>query len=367
MDKQTVINDLKNLGFELCGWVSLDSKNLEKLTTATSRYEEWLSQGWHGGLHYLERHAAIKSDPTQFFAKAQSILVVGLPYTQNAAHARMQNSGTKVHISSYVRSQDYHNTIYSKLDIFMKSHKLRGRAFVDAQPVFDRSWALLSGLGWIGRNSLLINQDLGSFFFIGGLVLDSPAPDSFDVPSLHDDRCGKCTRCITACPTDAIDYESRMVDSKKCIAFHTVENKNFVSIELATKFSGWLHGCDICQDVCPWNKKALRSSSERNHSTENLLFNKSLEVLTQTTHTSFNTDHKLFATLRVRYWGFMRNLAVAIFSHPELTNEKKSALLLQILTTTNAESEKAEPHIKKNLCDVITYIDLLLRYLESAN
>jgi epoxyqueuosine reductase len=233
-------------GFNFCGIAQAT-----KLEEDARRLEFWLSKGMHGNMHYMERYFDLRIDPRQLVPGAKSVITLLLNYfpTEN------QDAGTPK-ISKYAYGKDYHEVIREKLNKLIESIKnnvgeIHGRGFVDSAPVLERTWAQRSGLGWVGKNGNLINKQTGSFFFIATLITDLDlVPDE----PFAKDYCGTCTRCIDACPTDAI-LPGKIVDGSKCISYFTIELKDMlIPTEMKGKFENWAFGCDICQDVCPWNR-----------------------------------------------------------------------------------------------------------------
>lgn len=235
-----------DLGFNFCGIAQAT-----KLDDDARRLEFWLNNGMHGNMHYMERHFDLRIDPRQLVPGAKSVITLLLNYFP----AEKQNEGSPK-ISKYAYGKDYHEVIREKLNKLIELIKINvgevhGRGFVDSAPVLERTWAQRSGLGWIGKNGNLINKESGSFFFIATLITDLDLES--DEPFAKD-FCGTCTRCIDACPTDAI-LPGKIVDGSKCISYFTIELKDMlIPSEMKGKFENWAFGCDICQDVCPWNR-----------------------------------------------------------------------------------------------------------------
>ena len=232
------------LGFTYCG-----VSKAAFLEEESDKLETWLSKGFQGKMGYLERNFDKRLDPRLLVDDAKSIISVLLNYYPKE---EVENEdGLKV--SKYAYGKDYHYVIKDKLKLLtefieQKIGAVSGRAFVDSAPVMDRAWAKKSGLGWIGKNTLLISKKSGSFFFIGELILDLELTPDGPIR----DYCGTCTRCIDACPTEAISpYE---VDGSKCISYLTIELKDEIPNVFKDKWNDWIFGCDICQDVCPWNR-----------------------------------------------------------------------------------------------------------------
>jgi len=212
--------------------------------------ENWLNQERHGEMGYMENYFDKRIDPRLLVPGAKSVVSLLLNY-----YPEEQSLSEGSHkISKYAYGQDYHFVIKDKLKTFMKSiheeiGEVSGRVFVDSAPVLDKAWARESGIGWMGKHSNLINREMGSFFFIAELILDLEL--ELDTPIK--DYCGDCTACIDACPTDAI-YEPYKVDGSKCISYFTIELKSSIPTDMSGQFEDWVFGCDICQDVCPWNR-----------------------------------------------------------------------------------------------------------------
>ncbi len=233
------------LGFSFCGISKAGF--LEK---EAPKLEEWLSRGYQGKMGYLENHFDKRLDPTKLVPEAKS--VVSLVYNYYPEKKEEKEESPK--IAKYAYGQDYHFIIKDKLKEFMQRiHEeighVDGRVFVDSAPVHERAWAAKSGLGWVGKNSLLLNREMGSFFFLAELIIDL----TLEPDGPMKDYCGTCTACQDACPTDAIP-EPYVVDGSRCISYLTIELKDQIPSEFQDKMNGWAFGCDICQDVCPWNR-----------------------------------------------------------------------------------------------------------------
>ena len=204
----------------------------------------------HGEMQYMENHFYKRLDPTKLVEDSKSVVSLLLNYFPS----KEPHDKTAPKISKYAYGTDYHFVIKEKLKqllefIYQEIGEVSGRAFVDSAPVLDKAWAAKSGLGWIGKNSNLITKDTGSFYFIAELILDLPL--NYDTPTT--DHCGTCTACIDACPTGAI-VDHYVVDGSKCISYFTIELKNEIPSSFKGSFENWMFGCDICQDVCPWNR-----------------------------------------------------------------------------------------------------------------
>ena len=247
-EKQTILVKqlAAELGFNFCGIAKAT-----KLDDDARRLESWLNKGMHGSMHYMERYFDMRIDPTKLVPGARSVITLLLNYFPN----EMQHNDD-LKISKYAYGKDYHEVIREKLNKYIGNMKsrigdLHGRGFVDSAPVLERTWAQRSGLGWVAKNGNLINKQMGSFFFIATLITDLDlVPDE----PFAKDYCGTCSRCIDACPTEAI-LPGKVVDGSKCISYFTIELKEMlIPTEMKGKFENWMFGCDICQDVCPWNR-----------------------------------------------------------------------------------------------------------------
>jgi len=236
----------RELGFMACG-----ISRAGFLEEAAPRLEKWLEEGKHGRMQWMENHFEKRLDPTRLVEGARSVISVLLNYYPEQ---KLPEGPDDYKISKYAYGEDYHHVLKDKLKSFVsrlgeRFGEINGRVFTDSAPVMDKVWAEKSGLGWIGKNSNLITRDSGSFFFIGELILDLPLwPDD-----AARDYCGTCTRCLDACPTQAIE-EPYVVNGSKCISYYTIELKEAIPEDARGKFDNWIFGCDICQDVCPWNR-----------------------------------------------------------------------------------------------------------------
>lgn len=235
----------KEQGFSFCG-----ISKAEFLKDEAPRVEEWLKRGYQGKMSYLENHFDKRLDPTLLVPGAKS--VISLLY--NYYPPQIQEGPGNFKIAKYAYGEDYHFVIRDKLKILLERFRqeigeVEGRAFVDSAPVHERAWAAKSGLGWVGKNSLLLNRDMGSFFFLAELIIDLDLEPDGPIK----DYCGTCTACQDACPTGAIT-EPYVVDGSKCISYLTIELKEQIPEEFQGKMEEWVFGCDICQDVCPWNR-----------------------------------------------------------------------------------------------------------------
>ena len=249
-EKHTILTKqlAAQLGFDFCGIAKVT-----KLEDDARRLEAWLNKGMHGSMKYMERYFDLRIDPAKLVPGAKSVITLLLNY-----FPKEKQNDEALKISKYAYGKDYHEVIREKLNRLIELIKqqvgdIHGRGFVDSAPVLERTWAQRSGLGWVGKNGNLINKQMGSFFFIATLITDLDL--EADEPFVKD-YCGTCTRCIDACPTDAI-LPGKVVDGSKCISYFTIELKEMlIPGEMKGRFDNWMFGCDICQDVCPWNRFA---------------------------------------------------------------------------------------------------------------
>ncbi|MGF2412001.1 MAG: tRNA epoxyqueuosine(34) reductase QueG, partial [Ferruginibacter sp.] len=234
------------LGFDYCGIAKA-----VKLDEDARRLENWLSKGFNGSMQYMENHFELRINPLKLVPGAKSVITLLLNY----APADKQNAAAPK-IAKYAFGKDYHDVIRIKLKQLLQTIKenigeINGRGFVDSAPVLERSWAQKSGLGWIGKNGNMINKQSGSFFFIATLITDIEL--DYD-DAFAKDYCGSCTKCIDHCPTEAI-LPDKVIDGSKCISYFTIELKDaLIPGAMQGKFDNWMFGCDVCQDVCPWNR-----------------------------------------------------------------------------------------------------------------
>ena len=290
-------SEAMRLGFMSCG-----ISKAEFLEEEAPRLENWLNKQMHGEMKYMDNHFDKRLDPTKLVNGAKSVISLLLNYYPS----EFQSAET-YKVSKYAYGQDYHLVIKEKLTALLYSiqthiGEVSGRAFVDSAPVLDKVWAAKSGLGWMGKNSNLITKQVGSFYFIAELIVDL----ELDYDHATTNHCGSCTACIDACPTQAI-VAPYQVDGSKCISYFTIELKENIPQEMKGKFEDWAFGCDICQDVCPWNKFSKPHSEP--------LFNPNPELLSMSkkdwneiTSETFNTVFKNSAVKRTKFEGLKRNI-----------------------------------------------------------
>jgi len=247
LTNEIVIQKAKAIGFDLIGFAKAGILRKE------SKYlEDWLSKNYHAGMDYMERNSDKRKDIQKILPEARSVISLGLNYYTPHSFSHDKSNGK---ISRYAWGKDYHLIIWAMLDEIEEEfksidRKFKSLSYVDTGPVMDKAWAVRSGIGWLGKHTNVINREIGSWFFIANMVTNYEFKYSDRIP----DYCGSCSACIDACPTDAI-IDEYLIDSNRCISYLTIENRNGIPDEFRDKFDGWLFGCDICQDVCPWNKK----------------------------------------------------------------------------------------------------------------
>ena len=267
------------------------------------RLEQWLNKNMHGEMQYMENHFDKRLDPTKLVEDSKSVVSLLLNYFPS----NEPQDKTAPKISKYAYGTDYHFVIKEKLKrllefIYEEIGEVSGRAFVDSAPVLDKAWAAKSGLGWVGKNSNLITKDTGSFYFIAELIIDLPL--NYDNPTT--DHCGTCTACIDACPTKAI-VEPYVVDGSKCISYFTIELKNELPSSMKGSFDNWMFGCDICQDVCPWNRFS-KAHSEPLFNPNKKLLSMSKSEWEEITEELFQEIFKKSAVKRTKFSGLTRNI-----------------------------------------------------------
>jgi len=299
--KQAIKDKTRQLGFALAGVTSSEPPAHFNI------FEEWLDQNMHGTMQYLadERNRIRRTDPKQILSECKSILVLAIPYSPLP-----KQKLTEPWIASYATGDDYHDILPQRLRAIVSfieeqlGHSIPNRYYTDTGPILEREFAQRAGLGWIGKNSMLINPRTGSTFFLAEILLGIELePDK----PFNTDHCGTCTRCITACPTQCI-LPNRTLDARRCISYLTIENKDEIPEDLRPQMQNWVFGCDICQQVCPWN----RFSPPADPVFEAKI---PLPVLTSDlllTPVDFNQRFKSSPVRRAKRRGYLRNLAVAI-------------------------------------------------------
>jgi len=299
----------RDLGFDHCGIA-----RAEVLDEDARRLESWLNKGMNGSMSYMENYFDIRIDPTRLVPGAKSVITLLLNYFpgRESSAGHLADAGTDAgtpRIAKYAYGKDYHEVIRGKLKNLLERIReqigeVNGRGFVDSAPVLERSWAVRSGLGWVGKNGNLLNRQAGSFFFIATLIVDLEL--EYDTP-FAGDYCGTCRKCIEACPTEAI-LDNKVVDGSKCISYFTIELKDqLIPDEMKGKFQDWLFGCDTCQDVCPWNRFSS-PTTETAFAPIPAILNFSTADWEELTEEGFKEIFRHSALKRTKYAGIQRNL-----------------------------------------------------------
>jgi len=294
---ELIKNEASRLGFLSCG-----VSKAEFLEEEAPRLENWLNNNMHGEMGYMANHFDKRLDPTKLVPGSKSVVSLLLNY-----FPKEDQRSDSYKISKYAYGTDYHFVIKDKLKqllhfIHQEIGDVHGRAFVDSAPVLDKAWAARSGLGWMGKHTNLLTKQLGSFYFIAELIIDLEL--EYDGPVT--DHCGSCTACIDACPTEAI-VEPYVVDGSKCISYFTIELKNEIPGEFAGSFDNWMFGCDVCQDVCPWNRFS-KSHSEPLFNPKPELLQMSKKEWEEITEEVFQKIFQRSAVKRAGFKGLARNI-----------------------------------------------------------
>ncbi len=296
MFKNKIISKAKELGFDLIGF-----SDYQHLNEETSKLKEWLNKGYQAGMSYMERNVEKREDVSLILDEAKSVISLGMNYYIDEDFESKEGK-----VSRYAWGKDYHLIIWEKLDILVDYIKtldntFEAKSYVDTGPVMDRAWAVKSGLGWQGKNSNVISKEIGSWFFISTIITNYEFTE-YNIP--HNDFCGTCTACIDSCPTSAI-VEDYVVDSNKCISYLTIENKNKIPDKFIGKFENWIFGCDICQDVCPWNIKFAKQTDCKEF--EVIHKNLSVSEVLELNKESFKKKFKNSPIERTKLKGIQRN------------------------------------------------------------
>jgi epoxyqueuosine reductase len=316
------------LGFSLCGFTTPESP------AGFDRYVNWLSRDLHAGMAYLDspHHRTVRQHPDQLMPGVKSIISLAWPY--NLTQPKPDDAASKALIAGYVAGTDYHLLLPAKLDElagFIKKEtvlNIKAQAFTDSAPILEREIASRAGLGWIGKNTNLINPSIGSAFLLAELFIDYPLQP--DQPITHD-RCGTCQRCLDACPTACIQND-RTIDSSRCISYLTIENKGSIPEELRSSFGEWMFGCDVCQTVCPWNH------TNQNHllqSQEFVLSIDQVENLLSISTSEFTNRFKDSALNRSKLKGFQRNALIWLGNNGKPSQSELIETFLQQTTDTD--------------------------------
>ena len=302
--KKNYSDFIKNKSIEL-GFISCGISKSAFLENEIGRFESWLKNNYHGQMSYMERNFDKRMDTTKLVAGSKSVISLLFNYYPSK---EINNDSFK--ISKYAYGKDYHFIIKDRLKSLLSSMRneigeIDGRVFVDSAPIMEKAWAKKSGLGWIGKNTNLISKKTGSFFFIAEIIVDLELEYDNEVT----DHCGSCTACLDACPTDAL-YEPYKIDASKCISYFTIELKEQFPNDLKKDFNDWIFGCDICQDVCPWNKFSI-PNKEPLLNPKNEINQYSKKDWLELTDEVFKVVFKETSLERTRFKGLKRNIQYA--------------------------------------------------------
>ena len=298
---ENVIEKAKEKGFELIGFAPA-----EELTDEIQKLEEWLKKNYHAGMNYMTKNIEKRKNVKNLLPSAKSVISLGMNYFTPGKYS---NDKSKGKVSRYAWGKDYHLIILEKLDKLVDEIKkidnsFEAKTYIDTGPVMDKAWAVKSGIGWLGKHTNVINKEYGSWFFIANLITNFEFKYSFPI----EDFCGSCRACIDACPTNAI-MDEYAVDANKCISYLTIENKSEIPEKFKGKFENWIFGCDICQDVCPWNDKFSKVTKQADFFPVNENKEINLEEIMFLTKEGFNKRFKESPVKRAKLSGLKRNTA----------------------------------------------------------
>lgn len=298
-DAERIRHEALRLGFAFAGFAKAT-----RLDDAARRLEAWLQQGAHGRMAYMENHFDLRIDPTRLVPGAKTVICLACNYH----NPEKQQDADAPKISQYAYGEDYHLVIKDKLKALLEFIRqeigaVEGRCFVDSAPVMEREWAQRAGLGWNGRNTLTIHPRHGSYFFLAEIICDL----ELDTDDPIRDHCGTCRRCIDACPTEAISPNGYLLDASKCISYLTIELREAIPTAFQDKMDNWMFGCDVCQEVCPWNRFATRHEEPAFEPHPDLLGMTRRDWL-ELTEEVFGRVFKKSAVKRAKYAGLQRNI-----------------------------------------------------------
>ena len=301
---------IKKWALEL-GFASMHVAKPQRLDKEAERLKEWLGMGYHGSMKYMENHFEKRVDPTQLVPGAKSVII----FTFNYYTEKKQLDPEAPKIAMYALGKDYHHIIRKKLNqlkakIDDEWGETIGRGFVDSAPVLERDWAEKAGAGWKGKNTLLIHPKRGSYFFLASLITELGLPEDQPIK----DYCGTCRKCIDICPTDSILQEGYTMDASKCISYLTIEKRDELPAEFKGKMDNWMFGCDLCQQVCPWNRFSQEHSESELQANENIL-EKSKEEWLNLEQEEFSDLFRRSAVKRTKYKGLKRNIEFLTENH----------------------------------------------------
>jgi epoxyqueuosine reductase len=303
------------------GFQGVGISRVEPLADETRYLSEWLNRGFHATMTWIARNGEKRTDPGKILPGARSVISVAMNYYTGAQHEPGPSKGK---ISRYAWGDDYHDVVGNRLNLlneFMTSREpeARGMVYVDTGPILEKVWAQRAGIGWLGKHTNLITQDHGSWVFLGEIL--STLDLEPDVPET--DHCGSCTLCIEACPTDAITAPY-VLDAGRCISYLTIEHRGNLPEELEGELSGWIYGCDICQDVCPWNQRFSQITPEPAFAPRQNNISPGLESIAGMTLDEFNARYQRSPIKRTKHSGLTRNARANLHHQTTMTNQKES-------------------------------------------
>jgi epoxyqueuosine reductase len=309
-----LVGRIKEKAFEL-GFQQVGIARAEQLGEEAVNLNEWLSLGYHGTMEWMKKDAEKRSDILLVLPNAKSVISVAMNYCTDVEHVEADGTGK---ISRYAWGDDYHGILEKRLTALLQfireqSPGVQAKIYVDTGPVMDKVWAQRAGIGWIGKHTNVISQEHGSWIFLGEIIVDLEL--EYDAPAT--DHCGSCSLCIEACPTDAI-VEPYVVDSNKCISYLTIEHRGEIAPELGAKFKHWLYGCDICQDVCPWNHKFAEETELKEFHPRPHNIAPDLNSIVMMTQDEFSAKFSKSPIKRTKLAGLKRNATVLLenATHP---------------------------------------------------
>jgi len=333
---QAIKREAKRLGFQQLGVTNT------QLGEHTARYQDWLKADYHGDLDYMSRHGSKRWQPDELIDGTLRVLSVRMDYMTDPENPSEQlNNKENAYISRYTLGRDYHKVIRSRLKKLIKfiqsqAEQHNFRAFVDSAPVLERALAQQAGLGWFGKNTMIINRTAGSWFFLGEIYTDLPLPID---PAYEQEHCGSCTACLEVCPTQAF-VGPYLLDSRKCISYLTIESKNAIPVELRSQIGNRIFGCDDCQLSCPWNKFS-KPSPETDFTPRHQLNKATLIELFSWSEQTFLDKTEGSAIRRAGYECWLRNIAVALGNAPN-----SQATIDALKTRRHDDSELVREHVE---------------------
>jgi epoxyqueuosine reductase len=300
---KSLTDEIKMKAFEI-GFSKIGIAKAEELVDERKRLESWFSKNFHGEMEWMHKNYERRLDPRLVMADTKSVIVGAFNYN----FGRRKGKHATHKISKHALGNDYHEVISKKMNslldfIKVKKTETKGDVFVDSSPVMEKVWAKKSGLGWIGKNSILLSKDIGSWFFLGVLLIDLEL--EYDTPTTG--HCGTCTICVDACPTNAL-VTPYVLDARSCIAYRNIEQKTQNEMPIFQNLDGWIYGCDVCQDVCPWNNNLSNISSINEFIPNNNIVNLNPSDFNRIKHDEFNNIFQNSSIKRIKYKKFKENV-----------------------------------------------------------